>query len=318
MAQQQQDIAALLAQAMQQIAENQAQFAAQIAQQQARQHVQHQELLARMAADAAQRQAAAPGANPILHANRPSKQTSYPKSDGANDLRRWMQAMEAAFIANGVENENVRLTLCITEGLTGAPLSWLMENAQGEEAVQTWNDLKDALIANFQRPDEDLYIIEQLSMLRMTADVDKYIDSFLALSVRARDLGMASKIAYFLNGLPERLRERVRETAPATFDEAMSKARAFTAATPAYASQSRAAPAAFVAAPAYTPERPSMDVDAWSGDRRRGGSSWRPAHGDGATRRPGAGSRRCWRCQKEGHTAPSCRAPEPVPRPHDA
>ena len=250
-------------------------------------------------------------AGPNLHANYLRKIATYPKTDGSQDLHRWAQLTEAAFQLNRVEDDASKILLAMSESLEGAAQTWLMQKQRGEQRVETWQQLKDQLKAAFGRKDDQLHLYNKLCDLRATGSIDAYTREFMALTIQLDSISDAIKMRHYMDGLPERLRTKVRESAPVDFDAVLTKTRAL-------ADVSEPQTTHTVAAPAYAQERPSMDVDAWSGDRRRGGSSWRPAHGDGATRRPAAGSRRCWRCQKEGHTAPNCRAPEPVPRPHDA
>jgi hypothetical protein len=144
----------------------------------------------------------------LLEFRQAVKKVELPMFDGG-DPAGWISRAEIYFRVQGTRPEvKVQLAQLCMEGATIHFFNSLLN----EEEEVTWDRLKEALLDRYGGHGEgDIY--EQLTELRQTGNVDEYITDFEYLIAQIPRLPDKQFQGYFLHGLKEEIRGKVRSMA---------------------------------------------------------------------------------------------------------
>ncbi|PNX89412.1 hypothetical protein L195_g045531, partial [Trifolium pratense] len=136
------------------------------------------------------------------------KKVELPMFDG-DDPAGWISRAEVYFrVQDTTPTVRVNLAQLCMEG----PTIHFFNSLLNEEEELTWSRLKDALLERYGGHGEgDVY--EQLTELRQTGNVDEYITEFEYLTAQIPRLPDKQFLGYFLHGLKEEIRGKVRSLA---------------------------------------------------------------------------------------------------------
>ncbi|GAU35803.1 hypothetical protein TSUD_155780 [Trifolium subterraneum] len=144
------------------------------------------------------------------------KKVKLPVFDGEDPVA-WITRAEIYFdVQNTMEEMKVKLSRLSMEGPT---IHWFNLLLEAEDNL-SWVKLKKALIARYGgRRLENPF--EELSTLKQTGSVEDYVESFELLSSQVGRLPEEQYLGYFMGGLIEPIRRRVRTFNPTTRMEVM-------------------------------------------------------------------------------------------------
>jgi hypothetical protein len=147
----------------------------------------------------------------LLEFRQAVKKVELPMFDG-EDPAGWISRAEVYFRVQGTRPEvKVSLSQLCMEGATIHFFNSLLN----DDEELTWETLKAALLERYGgHGDGDVY--EQLTELKQTGSVDEYITEFEYLTAQIPRLLDRQFLGYFLHGLKEEIRGRVRSMAVVT------------------------------------------------------------------------------------------------------
>jgi hypothetical protein len=147
-------------------------------------------------------------ADALLEFRQAVKKVELPMFDGG-DPAGWISRAEVYFRIQGTRPE---VKVCLAHlCMEGATIHFFNSLMNDEEEL-TWEQLKQALLERYGgHGDGDVY--EQLTELKQTGNVDDYITEFEYLTAQIPRLPDKQFLGYFLHGLKEEVRGRVRSLA---------------------------------------------------------------------------------------------------------
>lgn len=148
------------------------------------------------------------------------KKVKLPLFEGEDPVA-WITRAEIYFdVQNTSEDMRVKLSRLSMEGATIHWFNLLMET----EDDLTWEKLKKALIARYGgRRLENPF--EELSTLKQTGSVEEFVEAFELLSSQVGRLPEEQYLGYFMSGLKQPIRRRVRTLNPQTRMQMMRMAK---------------------------------------------------------------------------------------------
>ncbi|KAK8936447.1 hypothetical protein KSP39_PZI012366 [Platanthera zijinensis] len=163
----------------------------------------------------------APPALPVGGGGRLPQHLDVPSFSGVDPLG-WIARAEQYFDLNFTPLPDRVGTAII--GLDGSALHWARWLRQSQPAI-SWADFKQEMVSRY----DSRYTgsaIERLCSARQSADLDTYIDEFVALVTQVPGLPPDHYLGFFLQGLVPSIRSRLRTHNPRTVSDALILARA--------------------------------------------------------------------------------------------
>jgi hypothetical protein len=144
----------------------------------------------------------------LLEFRQAVKKVELPMFNG-EDPAGWISRAEVYFRVQGTRPE---VKVCLAHlCMEGATIHFFNSLINDDEEL-TWEQLKQALLERYGgHGDGDVY--EQLTELKQTGNVDEYITEFEYLTAQIPRLPDKQFLGYFLHGLKEEVRGRVRSMA---------------------------------------------------------------------------------------------------------
>jgi len=135
---------------------------------------------------------------------------------GDGDPEEWVLLMDAYFEAAGTQEET-KMQLGILK-LRKAAMDWWRTRV---EPPATWEELKEALVAQFRRRELSQNARVLLDQLRQQGSLARYVEEFRRLLLKAHDMAEADRVHSFTRGLRPETRRWVQISRPETLDDAV-------------------------------------------------------------------------------------------------
>jgi hypothetical protein len=251
-----------------------------------------------------------------LQVSQPRALVKPPKPEvfrGKQGVATWLYTVEKYFTALHVDDDASRMNYVVTL-LQGSAANWwrMLEdssNRGGPELPSSWEEFKEAVIAQFQPLAEERSARLKLERMSQIGSVHDYVDTFSNTVLLIPTMDEGTRLQFFERGLKPGVKKWVRQQRPTTLLEAMS----------------------------YAEEYDASDFQDRVLDRalqRRFQPSTKPAPHDGATpmelghatteekksranatqNGPSRKVITCWKCGKPGHRKSECRSTRPPAR----
>jgi len=252
-----------------------------------------------------------------LQASHPRTLVKPPKPEvfrGKKGVATWLYTVEKYFTALHLYDDACRLEYVVTL-LQGPAANWwrMLEdssNRGGPELPCTWEEFKEAAIAQFQPLAEERSARLKLERLTQTHSVHDYVDAFSNTVLLVPTMDEGTRLQFFERGLKPGVKKWVRQQRPSTLLEAMSYAEEYDASDFQDRALDRALQRRF---------QPSMKPT----PRHDGATPMELGHATTDERKPRVNNTQngtsrkvitCWKCGKPGHRKFECRSTRPPVR----
>ena len=233
--------------------------------------------------------------------------TFYGKPD--EDVSLWLFSLENALNARCVTVEKAKIAAAVG-GLHDLAQAWARELAMQDKLPQDWQGFKEAVLKEFTRPNNQMFLRERLWALQQTSTVSDLVAKFRNVISQIKDMSEVDKILAFQHALKPQVRATVKLSAPKDVHEAIEKALRYedayegTTTLSIATSAARSDDAMDVSLDYRAAQSPTKQTS-------RGFSTYRPAEPT-RPRLPDAEHERllregrCFKCGEVGHTRRGC------------
>ncbi|MCO5575330.1 hypothetical protein L7F22_029130 [Adiantum nelumboides] len=152
------------------------------------------------------------------------------KGKGVNverDAEVWLEAMDDYFESAGTHPQNQ--TMLAMFRLTGDAKIWWKTHCSDSDIIgasQTWEQIKDAVIARYLPPTHKATKMNEFFSLRqMSSTLEEYYSKFVTLRRYAPKMTLEQQVARFCQGLIEPLNNRLEALRPTNLQDALLRAK---------------------------------------------------------------------------------------------
>ena len=146
---------------------------------------------------------------------------------GADNVRLFQHKLNMAFNATGVTNDSQKLYIA-TACLRGAAEQWWLSvvNARGDAVANSmsWDEFCKLVEMEYLPVNFDQLLRTKLDGMRQHRDIHSYINEFRNIVSQLPDMAEADRIFAFIRGAKPNTAARLRESCPATLQEAIRAA----------------------------------------------------------------------------------------------
>ncbi len=134
----------------------------------------------------------------------------------------WLISLEEV-MANRLVHDDERISLAVSL-LGGTALQWFVNLTLKDQRPSSWIDFKHKLISQFQPPDFQENLRQQLLQLRQKHSLQDYIYSFRNIVGQVNAMDELTQVMFFINGLSSSTGLYVRSKHPQTVEAAIREA----------------------------------------------------------------------------------------------